>query len=57
MKKAIMVESPFKIGQLITYDDLVEALDKNPNLVTFSIKEPLNKKNFGNPISCVKRKY
>ena len=40
MKKAIMVESPFKVGQLITYDDLVEVLEKNPDLVKFSIKEP-----------------
>ena len=40
MKKAIMIESPFKIGQLVTYDDLVEALEKNPNLVQYSIKPP-----------------
>ena len=46
MKKAIMVESPFRIGQLITYDDLVEALEKNPNLVSFSVKPPPMKKHF-----------
>jgi len=40
LKKAIMVQSPFKIGQLVTYDDLTEVLEKNPNLVTYSIKEP-----------------
>jgi hypothetical protein len=44
LKKAIVVESPFKIGQLITYDDLNEALEKNPDLVKFSIKEPNLKK-------------
>jgi len=40
LKKAVMVTSPFKIGQLVTYDDLVEALEKFPDLVTFTIKEP-----------------
>ena len=40
LKKAVMIQSPFKIGQLVTYDDLVEALEKNPNLVSYSIKEP-----------------
>jgi len=40
MKKAIMIESPFKIGQILTLDDVQEALDKNPNLVTYSEKQP-----------------
>jgi hypothetical protein len=53
MKKAIMVESPFKIGQLITYDDLVEVLEKNPNLVSFTVKEPTTKKGV-NPIKNVR---
>jgi len=53
MKKAIMVESPFKIGQLITYNDLVEVLEKNPNLVSFTVKEPSTKKGV-NPIKNVR---
>ena len=40
MKKAIIVESPFKIGQLITLNDLSDALEKQPNLVTFTPKIP-----------------
>ena len=39
MKEAILVSSPFKIGQLITYDDLLEALEKQPSLVSYKIKE------------------
>jgi len=40
LKKAVIVTSPFKLGQLVTYNDLVEALEKNPNLVSYTIKEP-----------------
>ncbi len=43
-KKAIIVKSPFKIGQLVTYDDLNEALEKNPDLVKFPVEEPTVKK-------------
>jgi len=43
-KKAIIVKSPFKIGQLVTYDDLNEALEKNPDLVKFPVVEPTVKK-------------
>jgi len=58
LKKAVMVESPFKIGQLVTYDDLVEVLVKNPNLVSYSIKEP-NLAKFKNtcPIKSVQISY
>ena len=38
MKKPILVESPFKIGQLITHSDLLNAIDNNPNLVSFTPK-------------------
>ena len=56
MTKAIMVESPFKVGQLITYDDLTEVLEKNPNLVKYSIKEPTikMKKEVVKRIACSK---
>ena len=40
MKKAIMIESPFKVGQILTLNDVQEALEKNPHLVTYSEKEP-----------------
>jgi len=39
MKEAIIVTSPFKLGQLVTYDDILEVLDKKPDLVTYKIKE------------------
>jgi len=39
-----MIESPFCIGQPVTYDNLVEILDKNPNLVSFSIKQSSTRK-------------
>jgi len=44
MKKPIIVTSPFKIGQLITYDDMVEALAKYPKTVTYTVKEKPKKK-------------
>jgi len=58
LKKAVMVQSPFKIGQLVTYDDLVEVLEKNPNLVSYSIKEPKTGSYFSNcPIKSIKIHY
>ncbi len=39
MKKPVVVHSPFRIGQLITYDDLLNALNNNPDLVSFTPKE------------------
>ena len=53
MKEAILVTSPFKIGQLITYDDLLEALEKQPSLVSYKIKEKVKSKQKTNSSSPV----
>ena len=44
MKKPVIVTSPFKIGQLITYDEMVEAIEKFPKSVTYTIKEKPKKR-------------
>jgi len=44
MKEAIIVTSPFKLGQLITYEDILQVLEEKPNLVSYKVKEKVKSK-------------